>query len=138
MTLAQPSIPSKAVAKAYWADVNGNTTVREQWESEQYYLTFAWDATCYSEAWYMKGGLGLISHTVICNGLNKTYALKRCEERSDARPVSELLTEHFASKYTISSSPQLVSDPFYRENTEKYALWRSPNRRSWAWVKPDT
>ena len=135
--LAEPSIPTKAVTKAYWADVNGNTTVREQWESEQYYLTFAWDTTCYSEAWYIKGGLGLINHTVICNGINTTYALKRCESRSDTRLVSELLNEHFTSKYTYNY-PQLVSDPFYRENTQQYALWRSPNSRSWAWVKQDT
>jgi len=67
---AQPLIPTKTVAKAYWADVNGNTTVQSQWESEQFYLTFAWDTEsgCYSEASYERGGQGLINQTVICQG----------------------------------------------------------------------
>ena len=26
-------VPTKTMKKAYWADVNGNTTVKAQWES---------------------------------------------------------------------------------------------------------
>ena len=36
-------VPQKTVVKAFWADVNGNNTVKAQWESEKTVVKYAWD-----------------------------------------------------------------------------------------------
>ena len=36
-------VPEKTVVKAFWADVNGNNTVKAQWESEKTVVKYAWD-----------------------------------------------------------------------------------------------
>ena len=36
-------VPLKTVVKAFWADVNGNNTVKAQWESEKTWVKYAWN-----------------------------------------------------------------------------------------------
>ena len=54
---AQVLIPRVVQQRAIFADVNGNMSVRQQWESEKEVIYFAWDfdLNCYSEAWYQIG-----------------------------------------------------------------------------------
>ena len=86
-------------------------------------MTFAWDDSCYSEAWYIKGGVGLVNHTSICNGLNTTYALKKCGTNADTRTVSTLLKDHFSERFTVLAKAN-VPDPFYF-GTARFDLWAS-------------
>ena len=43
--------------RAFLADVNGNKSVSDQWNSEKQVIYYAWDfeANCYNEAWYQPG-----------------------------------------------------------------------------------
>ena len=36
-------VPQKTVREALWADVNGETSVKAQWDSKQTVITYAWD-----------------------------------------------------------------------------------------------
>ena len=129
-------VPSRTVSKAFYAQINSNTSVRAQFESQNYYVVYSWDfeKDCSSEYWYNRIG-GIDNGFTSCNKLKTTYGSKKCVTVTDFSNNTSRLLSYYEGKFNETEG--VVTDPFLdTENT--YELWRSTDRKSWIWINETT
>jgi hypothetical protein len=158
------TLPSKTLVTAFVADLNGATSVVDQWRSGSM-VTLAWDFSinCFSEQWITGGptmggpqdggqggqggqasmqgaGNGAFAVTygrVTCGGKTIINQGSKCNPPvTDTTVQSTAQTAYYTQLFNVTEG--LVNDPFRPHSTEQLTLWKNPSNKSWMWLNVTT